>query len=79
MGATMLTRRVELRSPVPPDHQVTPYPTHLPAPQRTRRGGTDFSFVQNKVLAVQVTDAICWTGEEARSNSLPNRDSQKKV
>jgi hypothetical protein len=28
----MLTRRVELRSPVPPDHQVTPYPTHLPAP-----------------------------------------------
>ena len=47
--------------------------------KRTRRGGTDFSFVQNKVLAVQVTDAICWTGEEARSNSLPNRDSQKKV
>jgi transcription elongation factor SPT6 len=32
MGATMLTRGVELRSPVPPDHQATPYPTHLPAP-----------------------------------------------
>jgi hypothetical protein len=29
----MLTRRVELRSPVPPDHQATPYPTHLPAPR----------------------------------------------
>jgi hypothetical protein len=28
----MLTRRVELRSPVPPDHQATPYPTHLPDP-----------------------------------------------
>jgi hypothetical protein len=39
MGATMLTRRVELRSPVPPDHQATPYPTHLPAPHIAHLAG----------------------------------------
>ncbi|EFX61181.1 hypothetical protein DAPPUDRAFT_340488 [Daphnia pulex] len=50
MGATMLTRRVELRSPVPPDHQATPYPTHLPAPHVILLGCSKESFTETKII-----------------------------
>jgi hypothetical protein len=50
----MLTRRVELRSPVPPVHQATPYPTHLPAPI-----GDASLVAQSTNIKRQQTNFVC--------------------